>query len=88
MLFPVDFPFSEKTRKSSLSLRTPEKPPENTKNLTGKCPAARVIAVSGGFSGFEIAAAFFNLAIKLGNELELLENLIEKCTKTRASQGL
>ncbi|WGL64962.1 hypothetical protein QDX81_08765 [Pseudomonas sp. CW003PS] len=50
MLFPVDFPFSEKTRKSSLSLRTPEKPPEKIKNLTGKCPAALVIAVSGGFS--------------------------------------
>ncbi|MDM9654068.1 hypothetical protein QU755_22180 [Pseudomonas wenzhouensis] len=33
----------------SLGLKKPENPPENPKNLTGKCPGGRVFAVSGHF---------------------------------------
>ncbi|EPP4018885.1 hypothetical protein ACUODH_006309, partial [Pseudomonas aeruginosa] len=36
--------------KTSCKLLAPENPPENPKNLTGKCPGGRVFAVSGGFS--------------------------------------
>ncbi|HCA5807787.1 hypothetical protein OE388_16025 [Pseudomonas aeruginosa] len=50
MLFPVIFRFQKKAGKTSCKLLAPENPPENPKNLTGKCPGGRVFAVSGGFS--------------------------------------
>ncbi len=49
MLFPVIFRSQKKAGKSGRWLQKPENPPENPKNLTGKCPAARVFAVSGHF---------------------------------------
>ncbi|MGU2241039.1 hypothetical protein ACSESK_31370 [Pseudomonas aeruginosa] len=49
MLFPVIFRFLKKASKSSHKLQKPENPPENPKNLTGKCSGARAFTVSGHF---------------------------------------